>query len=92
MDSGEQWKAWFRDWPEKMPRQGVVATMQGDQIPFSGFLAGETMLLLQRKNPDSLGTRQVILPYARIDSLKITDVVDAKIFEKIGFTGSLPKR
>jgi hypothetical protein len=39
-----------------------------------------------------MGTRQVLLPYRRIDSLKITEVVDGKIYEKIGFTGSLPKR
>jgi hypothetical protein len=73
-------------------RQGVVATVSGDQIPFSGFLAGETMLMLQRKNPDSMGSRQVLLPYQRIDSLKITEVVDGKVYEKIGFVGSLPKR
>ena len=92
MDTFEQWKTWFCDWPDKLPRQGVVVTMQGDQIPFSGFLAGETMLLLQRTSPDSMGTRQVLLPYQRIDFLKITDVVDAKIYAKIGFQGSLPKR
>ncbi len=92
MDGFEQWKSWFREWPEKFPRQGVVATVLGDQIPFSGFLAGETMLLLQRKTPDSLGSRQVLLPYQRIDSLKITEVVEGKVFEKIGFVGALPKR
>jgi hypothetical protein len=92
MDSSEHWKTWFRDWPEKMPRQGVLVTIQGDQIPFKGFLTGDEMLLLQRTAPDSAGTRQVLLPYHRIDSLKLIDVVDPKIFSKIGFEGSLPKR
>ena len=92
MDSFEQWKTWFREWPEKLPRQGILVTLQGDQIPFSGFLTGETMLLLQRTNPDSVGTRQVLLPYQRIDSLKISDVVEAKVYEKSGFLGSLSKR
>jgi hypothetical protein len=92
MDSFELWKSWFQDWPENLPRQGVVATVLGDQIPFSGFLVGETMLLLQRRAPDSMGARQVLLPYQRIDSVKITDVVDAKVFRSAGFQGKLPKR
>jgi hypothetical protein len=92
MDSFEQWKSWFHDWPEQMPRQGVVATVVGDQIPFSGFLVGDTMVLLQRRAPDSLGARQVLLPYQRIDSVKITDVVDQKIFRAAGFQGKLSKR
>ncbi len=92
MDSFEQWKAWFREWPEKMPRQGVLITIQGDQIPFQGFLAGGEMVLLQRTAPDTVGTRQVLLPYQRIDSLKLINVVDPKIFAKIGFEGALPKR
>lgn len=92
MDSFEQWKTWFRQWPEKMPRQGVLITIQGDQIPFKGFLAGEEMLLVQRSAPDTVGTRQVLLPYQRIDSIKLTEVVDSKIFSKMGFEGTLPKR
>ncbi len=92
MDGLEQWKAWFRDWPEELPRNGVVVNILGEQIPFKGFLAGEEMVLLQRQTPDSLGSRQVLLPYQRIDSLKITDVVSPKVFTAAGFVGNLPKR
>jgi hypothetical protein len=88
----EQWKAWFRGWPAELPRNGVVITISGEQIPFHGFLAGEDMVLLQRRTPDSLGSRQVLLPYQRIDSLKITDVVSPKVFAAAGFVGKLPKR
>ena len=37
-------------------------------------------------------TRQVLVPYQRIDSLKLTEVVDPKIFAKLGFEGTLPKQ
>jgi hypothetical protein len=92
VDVGEQWKAWFKDWPEELPHKGVIVTIMGEQIPFHGFLAGEEMVLVQRQTPDSLGARQVLLPYQRIDSLKITDIVSPKVFTAAGFIGKLPKR
>jgi hypothetical protein len=91
VDALEQWKAWFREWPAELPRNGVVVTVSGEQIPFQGFLAGEDMVLLQRRAPDSLGSRQVLLPYQRIDSLKITEVVSPKVFAAAGFEGKLPR-
>jgi hypothetical protein len=92
VESHEQWKDWFRRWPADLPRSGVVVIISGEQIPFNGFLVGEEMLLLQRNTPDSVGARQVLLPYQQIDFLKITDVVSPKVFSAAGFAGKLSKR
>jgi hypothetical protein len=91
MDSHEQWKSWFHGWPAEMPPQGVVVTTLGEQIPFQGFLVSDHAVLLQRRTPDAVGARQVILPYGKIDSLKITDVVSPSVFTAAGFQGALPK-
>ena len=82
----------FFEWPKEMPRQGIVATSQDDQIPFSGFLTHEEVLLLERKTPDAMGARIVFLPYENIASVKVTDVVSPKLFGNLGFTGALKKK
>jgi len=92
VDTFAVWKEWFGNWPDDLARQGVLVTSLGEQIPFSGFLTSETLLLVQRHAPDTVGTRQVLLPYGKIDCVKITDVVKPKVFSSGGFAGTLPKR
>ena len=79
----------FHEWPTEMPRQGIVVTSQDEQIPFSGFLTHEGVLLLERKTPDAMGSRIVFIPYENIVGVKLTDVVSPKVFEKLGFAGTL---
>ena len=88
----DAWKAYFSNWPEDLAKQGILITNFDEQIPFAGFLTSNTFLLLDRKTPDSLGARTVILSYGNVTALKVTDVVDQKIFRSIGFEGSLQKR
>jgi len=92
MDVSAVWKEFFGNWPDGMPRQGTLVTSLGQQIPFSGFLTSETILLIQRKSPDAEGTRQVLLPYQNIDSIKVTEIVKPKVFTANGFEGTLPKK
>ncbi len=82
------WKDFFTKWPSEIPKRGVLVTEFSEQISFSGFMAGEAFLLLQRKSPDSLGARMILLPYQQISALKITDVIKAKPFKAMGFQGS----
>jgi hypothetical protein len=87
MQSG--WKTCFQRWPNELPPRGVIVTNFQEQIPFEGFLISDTMLLLDRKAPDTTGARKVLLPYEQIAALKLVDVLKAKLFEGMGFTGQL---
>lgn len=91
MNAAIAWKKLFTEWPPEMPARGVLVTSFGEQVPFHGFLIQNELLLIQRKTPDSIGTRQVILPFAEIAALKITDVVKTSLLHDAGFEGTLPK-
>jgi len=79
------WQDCFRRWPADLERRGVVVTTFGDQIPFDNFAISERLLLLDRKIPDTLGARKILLPFGQILAVKITDVVKMKAFQTLGF-------
>jgi hypothetical protein len=91
MEANAAWKDFFAAWPDELPRRGIVIAAWDEQIPFAGFMTGPTMLLLARTMPDSLGARTIILPYEQIAGIKVTEVVSAKLFQALGFSGKLPK-
>jgi hypothetical protein len=68
------WKSLFVSWPAELNRRGILVTAFGEQIPFSGFLTAEGLLLLERSTPDSMGARTVMLPYDQVAAIKLTDV------------------
>ena len=92
MDLTAAWKELFVQWPEEMARRGVLVTTFDEQILFRGFLVGEAFLLIDRNAPDTMGARQLIVPYSNIAAVKIVDVVKAKGFNKLGFEGKLSER
>lgn len=79
------WKAYFRQWPVGAPPTGVVVTSQGEQIPFDGFMTSDTLLMVERKSPDTLGSRRVVLEYKHIAAVKVVDVVKNRWFSEAGF-------
>lgn len=85
MDVHETWKTCFCNWPAEVERHGIVVTNFGEQIPFDNFSTSETLLMLDRRTPDTTGARKVLLPYQHILGLKITDVVKTKAFAPLGF-------
>ncbi len=85
-------KRLFYEWPDKMPRRGIVITAQDEQIPFSGFLTQQGLLLIERTTPDSMGARIVMLPFDNLVGVKLTDVVSPKIFKELGFQGALKSK
>ncbi|MCA9185174.1 MAG: hypothetical protein R3E01_16275 [Pirellulaceae bacterium] len=85
MDVPAIWNDFFQRWPEKLNRRGVVVTTYGEQIAFNDFLRHEHAILLERQAPDSMGGRKVVLPFHKIDCVKITDPVDSTIFKSAGF-------
>ena len=86
MDVAESWRNCFRQWPSDLERRGVLVTSYGEQIVFDAFATSDDMLLLERKAPDTVGARTVILSYQNIQALKIVDVTKAKTFQSMGFT------
>jgi hypothetical protein len=85
-DVAETWRNCFRQWPAELERRGVLVTSFGEQIVFDAFATSDEMLLLERKAPDTVGARTVILAYQNIQALKIVDVTKVKTFQSMGFT------
>jgi hypothetical protein len=85
-DAAEIWRHCFQEWPAELERRGVLITSFGDQIPFEGFATSSEMLLVERRAPDTVGARMVLVPYGNIQGLKIVEVARLKAFQSLGFT------
>jgi hypothetical protein len=85
METAESWRALFENWPESIPRQGMVITTFQESIPFINYLVSGGILLLERDKPDSLGARKVMLSYEAISAVKITSVIELARFQVMGF-------
>ncbi len=92
MDAGTIWRDYFLKWPKEMPRRGVLVTSFGEQIPFDGFLTTDTLLLVERRTPDTIGARKLILSYDQVLAIKLVDVVKSKVLNAAGFVGDLPNQ
>jgi hypothetical protein len=75
----------FENWPNTVPRRGLLITMFGESIPFVSYMMSGGILLLERDRPDSLGARKVMIAYDAIAAVKITDVVELANFQALGF-------
>lgn len=85
MSSGEHWRGLFENWPESMPRQGMLVTTFQETIPFTNFLISGGILLVDRDKPDSVGARKVMIAYDAICAVKITSVMELGRFQVMGF-------
>ncbi|MBL4884275.1 MAG: hypothetical protein JKY95_16700 [Planctomycetaceae bacterium] len=83
--ASSDWRTLFESWPEVIPRHGLVVTMQGETIPFVGYLVSGGIVLLDRDKPDSYGARKVMLAYEAIASVKITTPMELARFQVMGF-------
>jgi hypothetical protein len=89
-DVGEIWRNCFRQWPAEIERRGVLVTSFGEQIVFDGFATSDDLLLVERRTPDTVGARTVLVVYQNIQAVKIVDVVKTKAFHALGFTAPAP--
>jgi hypothetical protein len=85
MDPAEAWKSLFENWPEAIPREGLLVTTFNENIPFNGFLVSGGVLLVERDKPDSYGARKVMIAYSGIVAVKITNVLELARFQVMGF-------
>ena len=88
----EVWRQCFQQWPADLERRGVLVTSFDEQIPFEGFATSEEMLLVERRSPDTVGARLVLVAYQNIRALKIVDVVKMKSFQALGFVIPPPRK
>lgn len=85
MESAIHWQSFFENWPESMPRRGIIITTYQESIPFVDFLLSRGILLVERDKPDSAGARKVMLVYESIAAVKLTDTLDLDRFLEMGF-------
>ncbi len=85
METAEAWRTLFENWPESIPRQGLVVTSFGEQIPFIDFLISGGILLIERDKPDSHGARKVMIAYDAICAIKIPSPMELARFQVLGF-------
>ena len=85
-DAAEIWQHCFENWPAELNRRGVLVTSFGEQIPFDNFAASDRMLLVERRAPDTMGARTVLIAFHHVVALKVVDVVKLKAFSSLGFT------
>jgi hypothetical protein len=90
-DKIETWREVFTNWPATIPRRGVLVSTLNETIPFKSFLIKGDTLLLERANPDPLGTRFIVLTYDAIHMLKLTDPIKESVLTGAGYIGQLAK-
>lgn len=85
MTPGENWKSLFTDWPEKLPRKGIVLSSLNETLPFRNFWLKDDLLLMERTVPDALGARFFLLGYDVINSVKFIDPLSESCIAESGF-------
>ncbi|MFQ5734407.1 MAG: hypothetical protein ACE5KM_20910 [Planctomycetaceae bacterium] len=85
METAEAWKSIFENWPEAVPREGLVVTSLNETIPFVNFLISGSILLIERDTPDTFGARKVMVGYDAINAVKITSAMELGRFQVMGF-------
>ncbi len=85
MHAAEAWRTLFENWPESIPRSGLVVTSFSETIQFKDFLISGSILLIERDTPDSQGARKVMVSYDAILAVKITSPLELARFQVMGF-------
>ncbi|WP_417387234.1 hypothetical protein [Gimesia sp.] len=89
MDSAEGWRSILENWPNAIPKKGIVVTTYQESIPFQNYLLSSSVVMFERDKPDSLGARKVMLSYNAIDAIKLTDPIELAQYQVMGFQPTL---
>jgi len=89
VETAEAWRSLFENWPESIPRTGLLITSFQETIPFTAFLLSGGILLLERDKPDSVGARKVLVAYEAISAVKITSPMELARFHVMGFSAPM---
>ena len=85
MEISESWRTLFENWPESIPREGLLVTTFQETIPFTNFLISADILLVERDKPDVLGARKVMVAYHAISAVKLTSPQELARYQVMGF-------
>jgi hypothetical protein len=85
MEIAETWRSLFENWPESIPREGVIVTTVGESIPFQDFLISGALLLVDRTSPDASGAQRVMIAYQFIAGVKLTTPGELSQYQVMGF-------
>ena len=85
MDAAETWRALFENWPEAIPRSGLLVTTFQETIPFVNFMVSGGAVLIERDKPDGVGARKVIVAYTAIAAVKLPHTLELARFQVLGF-------
>ena len=89
MTNQNTWKATFSNWPAGIPKRGVLVNSLNEANPFKGFMLKDDLLLLERTNPDPLGSRFILMSFDSISSVKFIDPIKESVLNGAGFVGKL---
>jgi len=89
MAASQNWESFFSNWPESLPRKGVLQTVLNEQMPFRNYWLKDGMLLLERVTPDAMGARFVLLSFDAISLVKFTDPLTNAIIDEAGFNNGV---
>ena len=92
MSAAQTWKSFFAEWPAELPRRGVVLSSLNESMPFTNFWLRGEMVMLQRKNPDTMGSRYILISYEGIDSVRFIDPLSDQIIASAGFQACTDRR
>ena len=90
MSATNTWKTFLTNWPADFPRRGVLLSVLNETIPFNNFWLQDEMVLLERKNPDTSGSRFIMITFDRIDSVRLIDPVSEAAIATAGFAATAP--
>lgn len=85
MEAANPWLDYFRNWPADVEKRGYLVTNFDEQVPFDGFIVSPTLLIVDRKTPDTVGCRKLVIPFQNIAAVKIIDIVKNRSFASLGF-------
>lgn len=85
MESGDAWRMLFDNWPQSIPRQGMLVTKFQESIPFIDFLVSPAIVLLDRGKPDAMGARKVMVAFSQVAGLKLAGTQEMEDFQAMGF-------
>lgn len=85
MHTAEAWRTLFENWPDSIPRSGLLVTSFNETIEFKDFLISGSILFVERNTPDSQGARKVMIAYDAILAIKFTSPLELSRFQVMGF-------
>jgi hypothetical protein len=85
------WREFFEKWPAEIPKRGLLVSTLNETTPFKSFLLKGDMLMLERTNPDPVGSRFILMEFSTIHMLKITEPLRESVLTGAGYVGQLAK-